>query len=129
MTQEMKGKEKMKNLFIADSGASCHLVGNEQGMYEWEYIDDDIVIGDGKSLRATKIGKLKMLLKQQDGSEKVVQLTGVKYVQNLGPYNLFSITQALSKGFKLVVKERQLLCRKESSSCTSIRSLRRRRVG
>ena len=69
MTQEMKGKEKTKNLFIADSGASCHLVGNDEGMYECEHIDDDIVIGDGKSIRATKIGKFKMLLKQQDGSE------------------------------------------------------------
>ena len=82
------------NYFIADSGASCHLIGSDEGMVEWEPINDEIVIGDGKSIHAVKVGKVKMTLKQQDGPDRVITLTDVKYVPELGPYNLFSINQA-----------------------------------
>ena len=101
MVHEKKVRIANNNYFIADSGASCHLIGSDEGMVDWEPIDDDIIIGDGKSIKAVKVGKVRMTLKQQDGLDRVIMLTDVKYVPELGPYNLFSINQALSKGFQL----------------------------
>jgi len=98
----MSGEEKVeKNYFIADSGASCHLVGSDKGMYNCKSINDEVIVGNGKGIQATKIGSLKMLVKQEDGKEHVITLHGVKYVPELGPYNLFSLTTAMKKGYQL----------------------------
>jgi len=70
-------------------------------MFEWRPINDEIMIGDGKSIHAVKVGKVKLMLKQQDAPDRVIVLTDVKFVPELGPYNLFSINQALAKGFQL----------------------------
>ena len=55
-------KVEAENVFIADCGAFCHLVGSNQGIYEWEHINDNIIIGNGKGICANEVGKLKMLL-------------------------------------------------------------------
>jgi len=101
MSHILGGQVAAKNFFIGNSGASCHLMGSDRGLFDWKDVNDDIIIGDGKSIHAKKIGKIKMLLKQNNRTECIVTLTDVKYVPSLGPYNLFSINQALGKGFKL----------------------------
>ena len=89
------------SLYIADTGASCHMTHTDKGMFEWEPINEKITLGNGAQIVATKQGKKAVTLKQQDGKSIEVILTNVKYVPALAPYNLFSITAALDKGFKL----------------------------
>ena len=98
----MKAKEMNMDewTWIGDSGASCHMTNNDTGMYEVQTIQDEITIGNGKPLIATKIGKLKVDIMQKDGSSMEVTLTGVKYVPNLF-CKLFSITKALEKGLNI----------------------------
>ena len=94
----MDDSNKMKNIFIADSGASCHMIHSDKGMFDTKNIKDEITIGNGASVLATKIGKLRATVETIDGEKKNIILTNVKHVPALAPYNLFSITQALTQG-------------------------------
>ena len=42
--------------FLADTGASTHMIGDDEGLIDVTEIHKPIVIGDGKVLYATKIG-------------------------------------------------------------------------
>jgi hypothetical protein len=85
-----------KNIFIADSGASCHLTGSMVGMVDCLKILEYVTVGNGKVVPATYIGTKKGRVKMPDGSYKTICLHGCKYVPDLAPFNLFSITRALS---------------------------------
>ena len=76
------------------------MTNDETGMFEVKTIQDEITIGNGKPLMATKIGKLKLDIIQKDDSSREVTLTGVKYVPQLF-CKLFSITKALEKGLNI----------------------------
>jgi hypothetical protein len=90
-----------ENIYIGDSGASCHMVHSDEGMYDIKSIKEKITIGNGQYIEALKIGKKKGMIKLDDGIIMNVVLNNVKYVPNLAPYNLFSITQAISSGWML----------------------------
>ena len=86
--------------WLADSGASTHMGNSDEGMYDYVDIDEGITIGDGKSLRATKVGKVRRTLHQVDGSTLDIVLEDYKCVPGLDT-NLFSITKALASGWQL----------------------------
>ena len=90
-----------EDIYIGDSGASCHMVHSDKGMYDATTIKEKITIGNGQSIEALKIGKKRGMIKNDDGTIMNVVLTNVKYVPDLAPYNLFSITQAISSGWML----------------------------
>ena len=90
-----------KHIFIADSGASCHLTGSMVGMVNCLKIHEYVTVGNGKVVPATYIGTKKGRVKLPDGSYKTIFLNGCKYVPDLAPFNLFSITRALSGGCRL----------------------------
>ena len=46
--------------WIGNSGASCHMTNDDTGMYDFKEIREDLTVGSGKSIIATKIGKLKL---------------------------------------------------------------------
>ena len=48
-----------ENTFLGDTGASTHMVGIDDGLYDCVDTDEAVIIRDGKELKATKIGKLK----------------------------------------------------------------------
>jgi hypothetical protein len=89
-----------KDLWIADSGASCHMTCNDDGMFDCNPVDDQIKIGDGTFIKAVKIGNKNVLVKQPDGVMAKVTVAHVKYVPGLW-VNLFSLTQPLKQGWKL----------------------------
>ena len=95
------GRQTNHQIFIGDSGASCHMVNSDINMFDTKIINEDITIGNGESVQAVKVGKLKIQILEKDGSTKPIILTNVKYIPELGSYNLLSITYALSKGFQL----------------------------
>jgi hypothetical protein len=95
----------MKNNFandlrILDSGASCHYCRSVEGLTEVKEIDESIKIGNGDSVKATKIVNLKYEVTQINGERFTVTLNDVKYEPNLC-VNLFSLNKALKKGFKV----------------------------
>jgi hypothetical protein len=91
----------LENIFIGNSGASCHMVHSDEGMYDVKPIKEKITIGNGQYIKALKIGKKRGMIKLDDGTIMNIVLNYVKYVPKPSPYNLFSITQAISSGWML----------------------------
>jgi hypothetical protein len=88
------------HLWIGDSGASCHMTSNDVGMFDCRYKKSFLRLGNGTMMCSNKIGDMKFLVVQEDGSYMDIVLHDCKYVPGLC-YNLFSITKALSEGWKL----------------------------
>jgi hypothetical protein len=88
------------DLWILDSGASCHYCQSAEGLTDVKEINELIKIGNGDSMKATKIGNLKCEVSQINGEKFTVTLNDVKYVPSLC-VNLFSLNKALKKGFKV----------------------------
>jgi hypothetical protein len=89
-----------QHLWIADSGASCHMTCSNDGMFDCTAVDDHIKIGDGTYIKAVKVGSKNVLVKQPDGTMAKITIMNVKYVPDLW-VNLFSLTQPLKQGWKL----------------------------
>ena len=99
------------NTWIGDSGASCHMTNSDEGMFDWKRIDEEITIGNGKPMKATKVGSLRLESIQKDGSMRSFKMTNVKYIPELY-CKLFSVTTALDKGFHLGNKGRMIYLQK-----------------
>lgn len=92
--------EHNNNIWLGDSGASCHFTNDDTGMYDCHPIRHAVGTGDGGTIFATKEGKLRLKVIQRNGNTSQIVLTGCKYISSL-PTNLFSITSALQKGWQL----------------------------
>ena len=88
------------DIWICDSGACGHYCNFVEGLQDVKAINEEITVGNGKSMVATKVGNLKCRVEQLDGSSLDVTLNEVKYVPDLW-INLFSINKALKNGFNL----------------------------
>ena len=86
--------------WLGDTGATSHMVNKKDGMFDIEYVNIPIRIGDGKVLVAVAKGKLRAKVVQKVGKEKSCVLENVYYVPELWT-NLFSINCAIKKGFKI----------------------------
>ena len=53
-----EGSEFTENIWIGDSGASCHYCNSDQGMFDIQEVSESITVGNGKTMEAIKIGKL-----------------------------------------------------------------------
>ena len=89
-----------KHSWLGDSGASGHFVNDDTGMFNVKNINEEIHVGDGRAVYATKIGDLRLQVHQRNGETSIITLQQCKYIKEL-PRNLFSITQALAKGWNL----------------------------
>ena len=96
----LEGKEFNRDTWLADSGASCHMGNSDDGMYDVTIIDEPITMGNGKSLRATKVGKLRRTVKQVNGHTVDIVLDGYKCVPGLS-MNLFAVVKALDAGWDI----------------------------
>ena len=100
MAMGSKWPRMRNNIWLDNSGASCHMCNDDTNMFDWTPIDSHIKIGDGKYMSATKIGKLKLTVVQASGSKQEITIQEVQYVPTLA-INLFSITKALDNGWKI----------------------------
>jgi hypothetical protein len=89
-----------KYLWIGDTGASCHFINSDKGMFNIKRIHHAIGIGDSKTAVAVKEGSVTIMVHQRNGNKSIVTLHGCKYLPGLSN-NMFSITQAISKGWRL----------------------------
>jgi hypothetical protein len=88
------------DLWILDSGASCHYCQSVEGLTDVEEINESIKIGNGDLMKATKIGNLKCEVTQINGDKFTLTLNNIKYVPSLC-VNLFSLNKVLKKGFNV----------------------------
>jgi hypothetical protein len=88
------------DLWILDSGASCHYCQSVEGLTDVKEINESIKIGNGDLMKATKIGNLKCEVTQINGDKFTVTLNDVKYEPSLC-VNLFRLNKELKKGFKV----------------------------
>jgi hypothetical protein len=87
----------MKNLFIGDSGASCHMSNSDEGMFDFINITEKITIGNGKSIDAYKLGKKRGKVKNIDGSFTNIVLHNVKFVRGARPLQSFQYNSCFVK--------------------------------
>jgi hypothetical protein len=92
-----------KNLWIGDSGASCHMTCSLDGMTNIRDINSLVQVGSGESLKCMKVGDKHLCAIQSDGMMSDVVLQDCKYVPDLFT-NLFSITKALQGGCSILNK-------------------------
>ncbi|CAJ1928883.1 unnamed protein product, partial [Cylindrotheca closterium] len=67
--------EEMKltpQTWFGDSAASTHMCNDDTNLYDYDVIREEIKVGSGKTIVATKIGKLKLRVKQTNG--KVIMM-------------------------------------------------------
>ncbi len=57
-----------ENIWLADSGASCHMGPSDDGMFDCEIINEPVTVGTGQTVKAVKIGKRRTTVCQADGS-------------------------------------------------------------
>ena len=102
MSKESKknSKEVESQVWIGDTGASCHMTNSMEGLTNLRSIDSKIIFGNGEQLKATHVGNKKGYVCQIDGTEKPITLQKVKFVPKLA-CNLFSISAALQNGCKM----------------------------
>jgi hypothetical protein len=88
------------DVWILNSGASCHYSQSMEGLTDVKDVNESIKIGNGCAMRACKIGNLNCEVTQLDGRKFVVSLKNVKFVPRICS-NLFSLNKALMNGFTL----------------------------
>ena len=79
-----------EEIWLGDSGASSHMTFCDTHMYDIKPIQQTIIVGNGSTMTATKIGNLKMIATQKNGKEVTFTLNNVKFVPGLHR-NLLSI--------------------------------------
>ena len=90
--EKRKGQDEeeiYERIFIADSGASCHMTHSDKGMFDFKKVKDKITVGNGEAIYAEKIGKLRGTVVQANGKKRHIILENVRYVPKLAPFNLF----------------------------------------
>jgi hypothetical protein len=101
--------------WLGDTAASTHMGNSDEGMTDVVDIKQTIMIGNGKTLMATKMGTLHRTVFQEDGSSFDIELRDCKYVPDLH-VNLFSITKSLGQGWRLSNDGVMILLKKDKAS-------------
>jgi hypothetical protein len=109
----MGGAEDLenKNLWICDTGASCQMTGSSEGLSNIKNINQKVILGDGRNLKAEKIGDLRLKIVNNDS---YVVLKDVKVVPDL-KVNLFSVSCALNSGASIILKGKGIIVLKEKT--------------
>ena len=92
-----------KETWVGDTGATSHMTNSDKGLINAQTINEQIRVGNGKYMIATKKGRLPCTIKQTNGEDQQCTLE-VKVVPELW-CNLFSITSAMKKGFAISSKD------------------------
>jgi hypothetical protein len=109
-------EESLRQTWVGDSGASCHMTNTEEGLHNWRPIKQGVRMGVGNLLESTKFGSITASWKDPEtGRETQFELKEVKYVPGLWR-NLFSVKSALKEGATLKSKGECMWWKKERST-------------
>ena len=106
-------RREFSQIFIADTGASGHMSGSTEGMTNLRKCNDSVVVGNGQSIKATMVGDKHGYMTDRSGKKRKVVFKGTKYVPELAPYNLCSITHCLEEGFNLGNDGKMIILKKD----------------
>ena len=109
------GNKITSTTFLADTGASSHMINDDSGMFNVKKVKLPVTIGNGKSVICTKVGDIKLLAIQKNQEDIEIVLKEVMYVPELWT-NLFSVGQALKKGWKLGNDEEVIFLEKSGTT-------------
>jgi hypothetical protein len=88
------------NLWIGDMGATSHMTCCKTGLFNVKPCNHSVLVGDGRSLKVVKVGKLKLVFEGKGQETTEVILEDVKFMPKL-KVNLFNFTMAMKKGAKI----------------------------
>jgi hypothetical protein len=86
----------LDHTFIADTGASSHMVHSKKYLHDIKPFDASISVGNDAELRCDQIGTYKGVIESEDGMRIPISLKDVLYVPSLR-VNLLSITKCISQ--------------------------------
>ena len=105
MTSYCARNENME-MWIGDTGATCHMKSSTEGMYELEKCDNiKIDTANGSTSSVTYIGKYKGDVLCADGKIKKIVMKDVKVVPGLVK-NLFSLSTVMRNDWDLLTETR-----------------------
>ena len=82
-------------IWLADTGASCHVTNNDNCLYNYRKCENDsIIVGDRRKCEVTSIGDLQLIAK--DMNESLI-LHNVRIAKDIGK-NIISIGSLLKQG-------------------------------
>lgn len=115
LTYENKSLQSDPHFWLADSGASCHMVNSTDGLFDIYKDVGTVHTADGE-LNFNFRGKFKGRYVDESGSEKVLILRDVAYVPG-SRVNLFSLTRAVNvEKCELIGKEGEFIIKKPGFS-------------
>ena len=71
--------------------ASTHMGNMDEGMFDYEEINEPVTIGNGKDIWAKKRGKMRLMVLQKDGTSSDMTLHDYKFVPKLDCHAIRSI--------------------------------------
>jgi Reverse transcriptase (RNA-dependent DNA polymerase) len=101
MDDSLKTAPDDEDLWIGDTAATVHMTPTEDGMTKMRKVHGDITVGNGEVMTTTKQGDIPCQICDKSG--KVMSsgiITDVALTENC-PFNLFSLTKMMNKGWKL----------------------------
>jgi hypothetical protein len=72
-----------KYLSLRDSGASCHEANDTTDIFDYSRIHSNLKIGNGKYLYSSRIGNMKVMIVQANGSTLDLILCDCIYVPDI----------------------------------------------
>ena len=105
MNQNMNESKIDDNIWIADSGASCHMTNSLEGMTDLRDNYTKIKIGSGKTMLATKKGTYEGMVVSKDNKQTTIQLKNMRYVPEMF-CKLISLTQAMGSGYEVLGRKK-----------------------
>jgi len=105
------------DVWIADSGATCHITKLSAGMYDVTELNESIEVADGNMIKVAKIGKLDVDIQQKNGKTVRATLQKVKFVPD-SAFNLFDVMSTLNKGYKISNTGTDIILTKGSTTVT-----------
>ena len=91
--------DTQSNNWIIDSGASRHMTFESSVLHNYKDFEapEPVGLGDGRTVSAIGVGKVKVITQLHNGKRVVCWMTNVLYVPKL-TNNLFSVNAATSTG-------------------------------
>jgi hypothetical protein len=47
--EDEKDKAKFQTLWVGDSGATCHMVCNDQNLTNWKFVNEEVIVAGGRT--------------------------------------------------------------------------------
>jgi hypothetical protein len=97
--------------WIGDSGATSHMICSEVGMFETKASNQNVIVGDGQSLKIEKTGKLRFKFEGRNKELTDILLDEVKYISR-NESNFFQSASGIAKGSTVHSEGKSLVIKK-----------------